>query len=96
VRITDSLEARTFSIGELSRRSGVNVETIRYYERIKLLPAPPRTTSGRRIYTTADLRALAFIRRSRELQFPLDVIRELLRLGASRSAACREVQKIAL
>jgi MerR family mercuric resistance operon transcriptional regulator len=88
-------DARTFSIGELSKRSGVNVETIRYYERIKILSAPPRTTSGRRIYTTADLRTLVFIRRSRELQFTLDAIRELLHLEAPGSAPCREFQKIA-
>ena len=56
-------------IGELSRRSGVNIETIRYYERIKVLPLPPRTASGRRVYGPAQTRTLAFIRRSRELGF---------------------------
>jgi MerR family mercuric resistance operon transcriptional regulator len=96
VRTTDNFEARNFSIGELSKRSGVNVETIRYYERVKILPAPPRTAAGRRVYSTTDLRTLAFIRRSRELQFPLDAIRKLLRLGAPRIATCREVQKIAM
>jgi hypothetical protein len=55
------------SIGELSRRSGVNIETIRYYERIKMLPAPPRTASGRRVYGPAETWSLFFIRRSREL-----------------------------
>jgi MerR family mercuric resistance operon transcriptional regulator len=92
----DSIEAGIFSIGELSKCSGVNAETIRYYERIKMLPAPPRTAAGRRVYSAAHLRALAFIRRSRELQFPLDAIRELLRLGAPGSATCREVQNIAV
>ena len=57
--------AEIFAIGELSRLSGVNIETIRYYERIKMLPAPPRTASGRRVYRATDLRILAFIRRSR-------------------------------
>jgi MerR family mercuric resistance operon transcriptional regulator len=92
----DSFEAGTFSIGELSKLCGVNTETIRYYERIKMLPAPSRTAVGRRVYSAADLRTLTFVRRSRDLQFPLDMIRELLRLGAPESAPCREVQRIAL
>ena len=87
--------AENLPIGELSRRSGVNIETIRYYERIKMLPAPPRTASGRRIYGAFELRLLAFIRRSRELGFSLDEIRALLRLGAPGEASCREVREIA-
>src|SRR6516165_5804714 len=82
-------------IGELSKRSGVNTETIRYYERIKMLPAPPRTASGRRVYGFHEVRILAFIRRSRELGFSLDEIRALLRLGGPEKASCREVRKIA-
>ena len=82
-------------IGELSKRSGVNIETIRYYERIKMLPAPPRTASGRRVYGPHEVRILAFIRRSRELGFSLDEIRALLRLGGPEKASCREVRKIA-
>jgi MerR family mercuric resistance operon transcriptional regulator len=75
--------------------SGVKVETIRYYERIGVLPAPPRTNSGRRTYDSAHLRTLAFIRRSRELGFSLDEIRELIRLGGPAKASCREVREIA-
>jgi MerR family transcriptional regulator, mercuric resistance operon regulatory protein len=82
-------------IGELSRLSGVNIETIRYYERIKIIPAPPRTQSGRRVYSGTDLRVLAFIRRSRELGFSLEEIRALLRLGGPEKASCREVREIA-
>src|SRR5262245_43576180 len=82
-------------IGELSKRSGVNIETIRYYERIKMLPVPPRTASGRRVYGLHDARILAFIRRSRELGFSLAEIRALLRLGAPEKASCREVRAIA-
>jgi MerR family mercuric resistance operon transcriptional regulator len=80
--ITDS-RAEHFPIGELSRLTGVNIETIRYYERIKMLPAPPRTTSGRRVYGPSDLRVVAFIRRSRELGFSLGEIRTLLRFSRS-------------
>jgi MerR family transcriptional regulator, mercuric resistance operon regulatory protein len=87
--------AEAFPIGELSKRSGVNIETIRYYERAKMLVPPPRTTSGRRVYDLMDLRILVFIRRSRELGFSLDQIRALLRLGGPEKATCREVREIA-
>jgi MerR family mercuric resistance operon transcriptional regulator len=87
--------AENFAIGELSRLSGVNIETIRYYERVKMLPPPPRTSSGRRVYHSTDLRILVFIRRARELGFSLDEIRALLRLGGPERASCREVREIA-
>ena len=83
------------TIGEVAKRSGVNIETIRYYERIKMLPAPPRTPSGRRVYGPHEARILGFIRRSRELGFSLDEIRALLRLGGPEKASCREVREIA-
>lgn len=87
--------AEKMSIGVLSRLTGVNIETIRYYERIKMLPAAPRTASGRRIYGSHEARILAFVRRSRELGFSLDQIRTLLRLGGPEKASCREVREIA-
>jgi MerR family mercuric resistance operon transcriptional regulator len=87
--------AKDLPIGVLSRLSGVNIETIRYYERIKIVPAPPRTGGGRRIYTSNDLRVLVFIRRARELGFSLNEIRALLRLGGPEKASCREVREIA-
>jgi MerR family transcriptional regulator, mercuric resistance operon regulatory protein len=59
--------AEHVAIGEVSRLTGVNIETIRCYERIRMMPTAPRTASGRRVYGTADLRRLAFIRRAREL-----------------------------
>jgi MerR family mercuric resistance operon transcriptional regulator len=83
-----------FTIGELSRRTGVNVETIRYYERIRLLPRPPRTRGGHRAYGTDGLKTLSFIRRARELGFGLDNIRALLALRASRGC-CSDVKEIA-
>jgi DNA-binding transcriptional MerR regulator len=89
-----SSRTKNFSIGEISKRSGVNIGTIRFYERIKILPAPPRTASGRRAYDGGDLRILAFIRRARELGFSLDEIRVLLRLGAPESRSCRESGKL--
>jgi MerR family mercuric resistance operon transcriptional regulator len=84
------------SIGELSRRTGVNIETIRYYERIAMLPAPSRTASGRRVYGPAETRSLTFIRRSRELGFTLDEIRALLALSADTGKnTCAEVRQLA-
>jgi len=91
VRAITASRAEYIPIGELSRLSGVNIETIRYYERIKMLPAPQRTASGRRIYDVTELRILAFVRRSRELGFSLNEIRALLRLGAPRYSAGKTV-----
>jgi MerR family transcriptional regulator, mercuric resistance operon regulatory protein len=87
--------AENLPIGELSRLSRVSIETIRYYERVKMLLAPPRSASGRRVYGAMDLRILVFIRRSRELGFSPDEIRALLRLGAPGTASCSEVEEIA-
>jgi MerR family mercuric resistance operon transcriptional regulator len=87
--------ATTFTIGELSRLTGVNIETVRYYERIKMLPAPPRTEGGRRAYGPGQVQRLKFIRRSRKLGFTLDEIRNLLGL-VEGGCACGEVQDAAL
>lgn len=86
----------TLAIGELSRRSGVHIETIRYYERIKMLPPPPRAANGRRVYGPAQTRTLAFIRRARELGFTLEEIRALLALsGEDGPQACAEGRELA-
>jgi MerR family mercuric resistance operon transcriptional regulator len=90
-----SPRAAHFAIGDVSRLTGVNIETIRYYERIGMLPAPPRTASGRRVYGADERRILAFIRRGRELGFSLPEIRALLDLGAPGEASCGEVRDIA-
>ena len=95
MRGVTSSRAANLPIGKLSQQSGVNIETIRYYERIKMLASPPRTASGRRVYDPTHLRTLVFIRRSRALGFTLDEIRALLRLGGPAKASCREVREIA-
>src|SRR5579863_1426069 len=95
MRAITSSRAADISIGELSRRSSVNIETIRYYERIKMLPAPARAANGRRIYGPAEARILAFIRRSRDLGFTLEEIRALLALGGPERASCADVHTIA-
>ena len=88
-------QANRLTIGGLSQLTGVNIETIRYYEKIKVLPVPSRTANGRRMYGPMEHRILAFVRRSRELGFSLDEVRALLRLGGPEKASCREVREIA-
>ena len=83
-----------FSIGRLSKRAGVKVPTIRYYESIGLLNAPRRTEGGQRIYANADIERLAFIRHARELGFSMKMIRNLLHLQAQPSGDCRDVERI--
>jgi len=78
-----------YSIGELSRRTAVSIETIRYYERVQLLPAPRRTTGGRRVYGRAESRTLTFIRRARELGFTLGEIRTLRAVAGRHLAEIR-------
>jgi MerR family mercuric resistance operon transcriptional regulator len=90
-----AFQLQRFPIGALSESSGVNIETIRYYERIKLLAPPPRTPGGRRLYSKDDLRALVFIRRSRELGFSLEEVRSLMRL-ATQGASCRQIRDVAV
>ena len=92
--ITDKREG-SLSIGALSQQTGVHIETIRYYERIKMLAAPPRTAGGRRVYGERHRRTLGFIRRARDLGFNLDEIRALLDLDGSGRASCAEVREIA-
>lgn len=83
------------TIGQLSRLTGVNIENIRYFERVGLLPAPPRTEGGRRSYDGEQVRTLAFIRRGRELGFTPDEVRALLQLRRPGKASCREVREVA-
>ena len=85
----------TFPISVLSDRSGVNIETIRYYERAGLLPKPARSGGGFRLYRSQDADRLSFIRRARDLGFSLDEIRRLLDLADRNSRSCRRVHEIA-
>ncbi len=82
-------------IGELSKQSGTLVETIRYYEQVGLMPAPPRTQAGYRAYRPEHLQRLIFLRRSRELGFSIEEIRSLLRLAEQRSQSCTTVTRVA-
>ena len=83
-------------IGELSQRTGCNIETIRYYERIGLLPAPIRSAGRYRLYDARDVGRLVFVRRARALGFTLDEVRALLALSTKDGeAACPEVRELA-
>ncbi len=82
-------------IGEAAKHSGVKAPTIRYYEQIGLLPAPPRSEGNRRHYGEADLRRLAFIRHARELGFEIEAIRTLLTLQDDPSQPCAKADRIA-
>lgn len=82
-------------IGTLSKRTGVHIETIRYYERAGVLPRPARNAAGYRHYSDEDIRRLGFIRRLRELGFSLGIVQALLDLVESPRSKCREVRAVA-
>jgi MerR family mercuric resistance operon transcriptional regulator len=81
--------------GELARRTGANLETVRYYEKVGLLPPPPRTVSGYRSYDRAHERRLGFVLRARELGFSVAEILALLRLVDERDQPCAEASRLA-
>lgn len=85
----------SFTIGQLSRSTGVNIETIRYFEKVGLIASPPRTEGGHRVYGDDHMRALGFIRRARELGFTPQEVRGILDLGGPGRACCAEVREIA-
>ncbi len=80
-------------IGDVAERAGVNLQTIRYYERQGLLPRPPRLASGYRVFPHAAVRQVRFIKRAQELGFSLAEIRDLLSLRASEEAGAHEVRQ---
>ncbi len=84
------------AIGEASRQSGVPIETIRYYEREGIISKAGRTASGRRVYTTADIAELRFIRRCRDLGFSLSIAGKLFSLSSEEPADCGEVMAFGL
>jgi DNA-binding transcriptional MerR regulator len=90
------LETRSpLTIGMLAKATGTKAETIRYYERIRLLRAPRRTPGNYRSYDGTHVRWLKFVRRSRSLGFSIDEVRALLRLADMRNRDCGEVDRIA-
>ncbi len=88
-------KARRITRGELARRTGVNIETIRYFENIGVLATPDRTEGGHRVYDEGHVRTLGFVRRARNLGFTPQEVRAILALGGPGTASCDEVRKIA-
>lgn len=82
-------------ISEAAAASGCHLETIRYYERVGLMPRPKRTGNGYRNYAPADVERLRFISRGRELGFSLEEVRSLLRLNDDPKLSCGNVDALA-
>ena len=87
------IDRKPLTIGRLAREVGINLETVRFYERQGLLPRPPRSASGYRLFPTDAKRRLKFIKRAQELGFSLSEIRELLALRMSRRTTSGEIRK---
>ena len=83
-----------FEIGALSRRTGCSIDTIRYYERIRLMPAVPRTDGGHRLYTHAHVRRVEFICRSRKIGLSLRQVRDLLEAMEQNICSCSDVRSL--
>ncbi len=79
--------------GEVAKQGGVNLESIRFYERERLLPKPPRTASGYRMFAPDDVRRIRFIKRAQELGFSLKEIKELLALRFDADTSCADVRQ---
>ncbi|MFZ5593898.1 MAG: MerR family transcriptional regulator [Pseudomonadota bacterium] len=80
-----------FSIGDFSEATGCPIETIRYYERIGILPKPPRSAGGHRLYNQTHIQQLRFVLKARQMDFTLAEVKELLNLAADDRAPCQEV-----
>lgn len=80
-------------VGEVAKQAGVNLQTVRYYERRGLLPRPPRTGSNYRAYPEDAVRRVQFIKRAQELGFTLQEINELLSLRAAPQTRCADVRR---
>src|ERR1700680_4003769 len=89
------MDSPILTIGHLAKATGTKVETIRFYEKTGLLPAPARTEGNYRAYAADHLNRLSFIRRVRDLGFSLEQVRELLALADDRSRSCSAIDAIA-
>lgn len=89
------MNEKNLTIGQLARETGTNVETVRFYEKAGLLPAPARTEGNYRAYERLHLNRLSFIRRARDLGFSLDQVRALLALSDDRDQSCAAIDAIA-
>ncbi len=88
------MRAMDYSIGELAAETGVKIPTIRYYEGIGLIPAPPRSEGNQRRYDEAALERLRFIAHARAMGFPMDELRAMLRIAGHRDAPCDDIDAL--
>ncbi len=86
------MESTALQIGEIANRSGVSVDTVRYYERLKILPTAPRTHSGYRMFSSSAIEQIRFIKQAQELGFSLDEIKSLLATGGAEE--CERVRDL--
>lgn len=86
------MKTDTLTSGQVARSAGVNLQTLRYYERRGLLPCPPRRPAGYRQYSSEAVRLVQFVKRAQSLGFTLEQIRELLRLRTEEQASCADVR----
>ncbi len=84
---------KNLTVGRLSRTVGINVETVRYYENIGLMPKPERKESGYRVYSDSDVERLRFIKKSKLLGFTLKEIKELLLLRIDDNTTCDDLRE---
>ena len=92
--MTDMAKPSFMGIGEMSRQTGVGIETIRYFEKIGMMPAPGRSEGGNRQYTNDHLQRLFFINRSRQIGFSQSEIKALLSMVDAKNITCAEVHSI--
>ena len=88
---SNRVERASLKIGEVAARSGVSIDTLRYYERLGLLPKPARTSSGYRLYEARMVDRLAFIKRAQSFGFTLDEIKQMLQLETADPQTCSRV-----
>ena len=93
---TPSQTGHIFTVGELSRRADCKMETVRYYERIGILPQPVRSAGGHRLYEQESLKRLVFVRRCRALGFTLDQVRDLLHFVDRGDYTCADVRDMTM
>ncbi len=90
------MNTSTYSIGELAQRSGVSIETIRFYEKRGLIRAPSRTAGGHRVYNDRDVDRMRAVRRCRALDFGLDDIQQFLKMLDADAYTCEEMKSLGL
>ena len=90
------MKTQNFTIGQLANKVGCKVETVHYYEKAKLLPEPPRTEGGHRIYNLTFVKRLNFIRRCRSLGFSVEQVKDLLKFIDEPDHYCGEIKGMAM